>query len=140
MFSLGFIHRFLSGNVYLTNKDKRKSLDAIFQILDVNNDGYLQIWELEKILSCTRPFQDGFLGMQDENGAKEAEKLILKLDGDKNGGRITREKFISTLFYDPEFVEFQKQFNLSEASVKPGEFYTEPGRVAPCLGDFLKNK
>ena len=122
----------------MTNKDKRKSLDAIFQILDVNNDGTLQSWELEKILSCTRPFQDGFTGEQDINGAKEAEKLINKLNTDENGGKITREKFISTLFDDPEFFEFQKQFNLNEASVKPGEYYTDPGRIAPSLGDFLK--
>ena len=124
----------------MTNKDKRKSLDAIFQILDVNNDGSLTQNELEKVLSCTRPFYEGFEGTHEINGNEEAAKLMRKLKADDNGGKISREKFISALFDDPEFSSFQKQFNINEASVKPGIFYTEPGKVAPSLGDFLKNK
>ena len=77
-----------------------------------------------------------FIIINISQGSKEAEKLMGKLS--TNNGHITREKFISTLFDDPEFAEFQKQFNLNEASVKPGEYYTEPGRVTPSLGNFLK--
>ena len=112
-------------------------MDAIFQILDVNNDESLTIDELEKVLACIRPFQEGFENTQDENGALEAAKLMRKLEAEKNGGKISRETFVSTLLKDTELENFQRQFNINEASYKPGEYYTEPGKMS--LGNFLKN-
>ena len=93
--------------------------------MDIDQDGFVTENELQRILACMRPFYDNEF---EQNGANEAAILMKKLDTNKTG-KVPKEVFVSSLINDPECAEFCKSFNLDEASVKPGNLYTdEPGK------------
>jgi Ca2+-binding EF-hand superfamily protein len=138
--------RFIAGNIYLTGSDKKKSLETMFDILDLNNDGFLSQNEIEKVCIATRSREEGqnFGHLNDEfntfekNGKEEAEKLMKKLDT-KNEGRVSKEVFLNAMFKEPEFETFRKRFNINEQLLQHGNVYTDPGSVPVALGDLLRD-
>ena len=115
----------------------------MFDILDLNRDGYLTQNEIERICIATRSFSEGDnYGGRDcntfeKNGRDEAEKLMKKLDT-SNEGKVSRDTFIKAMFDEPEFEIFQKRFNLNE-KLEHGCVYTDTGSVQVALGDLLKD-
>ena len=79
--------RFIAGKIYLTGSDKKKTLETMFDILDLNNDGFLSQNEIEKVCIATRGKEEGqhFGHLNDEfntfekNGKEEADKLMKKI-------------------------------------------------------------
>ena len=128
----------------MTGADRRKSLETIFEILDLDKDGFINRIELEKIMIATRSVYEGdnfgSEGNQntfEQRGRDDAEKIIKKCDTN-NIGKIDKKTFISTLFEDPEFEEFQKRFNLDDKRGL-GPYYNKPGKTPLSLGDLLKD-
>ena len=116
----------------------------MFDILDLNRDGYLTQNEIERICIATRSLSEGenYHGGEDfntfeKNGKDEAEKLMKKLDK-SNEGKVSRDTFIKAMFDEPEFEIFQKRFNLNE-KLEHGCVYTDTGSVQVALGDLLKD-
>ncbi len=135
--------RFLAGNIYLTGEDKRKSIETLVDILDFNKDGFISQSELEKIMIATRGFREGdnYGGVDEnkfeQNGREDAANILKKCDSSEEG-KVSTEKFISTLLEDPDFEEFRKRFNLDQYT-KLGPHYSRPGKKPLSLGDLLKD-
>lgn len=117
----------------------------MFDILDLNRDGFLAQAEIERICIATRNINEGAVYTQtaefntfEKNGKEEAEKLMKKLDS-SNEGKVSKEKFITAMFNEPEFEVLQKRFNVDESETKYGYEYTDPGSVQVALGDLLKD-
>ena len=114
----------------------------MFDILDLDKNGYISQKELEKICIASRGVYEGdnYFG-EDRNkfekrGTEDAARLMKKLD-ENNDGKIPKDKLISHLMNDPELQSLQKRFNLCE-NVGLGNRYTKPGDKPMSLGDLIK--
>ena len=131
----------MAGNVFLTGEDKKKSLEIMFSILDIDKDGYVSQKELETICIATRGIFEGDHSWCTErntfekNGQDDAARLMKKLD-DQNQGRITKDKLISHLMTDPDLEELQDRFNFNSTftPVLRDDIGTKP----MSLGDLIK--
>ena len=125
-----FSIRFIAGNIMLTSRDRNESLRAIFKILDIDTDGFVTEKEIVKIFACMGWFSDADF---EASGAKQAEELMRKLDSNQVG-KVSKDAFVEALINDPDCASFCNRFNINEASVIPGNYYTQEPGV------FLKNK
>ena len=108
----------------LTSIDRNKSLSAIFKILDIDTDGFVTEKEMAKIFGCMGWFSDAEF---EATGAQQAEELMHKLDPNQVG-KVSKDAFVDALLNDPDCASFCNRFNINEASVIPGQYYTkEPG-------------
>jgi len=114
----------------LTGSDKQKCLDTIFDILDMNNDGYLSMTELEKVCIATQK--------ENENGKQQAQRIMKKIDI-KNAGRVSKGDFVSAMLNDTEFETFRKNL-LPDEEYRNMPFLTKAGETNyVSLGDLLKD-
>ncbi len=114
----------------------------MFDILDLDKNGYISQKELEKICIATRAYDEGdnFGGAgrntYEKRGAEDAARLMKKLD-ENNDGKIPKDKLIAHLMSDPELQALQKRFNLND-KMALGNRFTKPGDTPMNLGDLIK--